>query len=89
MHNIVLTSQNITTPAGVEVHGIFPNFGAAAKHAAKDHNLPDDLRTGLYGVWEVEPRDRTEKREIVLRNDLNEEIYWCASVQPLRTEEGV
>ena len=89
MHNIVLTSQNITTPSGFEVHGIFPSFGAAAMHVAKDHELSDSLKSGLFGTWTIKPGSPTAKREIVLRDDTNSEIYWCASVQPLRNERGL
>lgn len=83
---IVLTSQTIgTIDGGFEVHGIFPSFAAAAKHVIKDSNFGEHKSNLILTQWD-ESEDKKEFSDYQL-GDVD--IHWCASIQPIRNEDGL
>lgn len=83
---IVLTSQTIgTKDEGFEVHGIFPSFIAAARHVIKDSNFNDHTSNLILTQWS-QPGNKQEFSDYQM-GDVD--IHWCASVQPIRNEEGI
>jgi hypothetical protein len=85
-NTIVLTSQTLGSPDGFEIHGIFPSFSAASLHVAKDMiSMHHEEAITLFRTW----KESNDKCEIVLTTFDDQEIHWCASRQPIRSESGL